>query len=308
MSSLLSQFADDLPSTQLFDTFYVPSESQVVFRCKNKDITVKGIVVEPFSFQLDSKWDSKALGTLADTHLLRGVDTILQDAGGVSINQPIFNRRTWSGTSPFGTTLRVRFVAVDSALEDVYLPVVRLAALLLPRAFFRMAGLAGLIGIFSIPGPAPFFSKTANDLLHTLEPNLGPNQNIGGDSVSVKFGNILNVQAAYITKVQGSFSKSLGPDGYPLAAEVYVSFEAMDSPFFVLPKSGDTVGAAVNNVFKCSNAMGVDVIEDIDSAVRSTYTKSAKAVGNDSLIDGLSGAAPVVQKTTIGVTPSLGSS
>lgn len=255
VSKSLEGMAAEHSQMQIYDMYNVPEQSAVTFTCENKDILVSAIVVEQFQFNMESKWDSKAIGAISDSKFLTLIDTLAQDTAGVSVNQPIFNRRTWGGTSPFETSLKVRFVAQTSGRDDVYVPVLKLANLLVPRRIWGVPGLEKSLGIFAPPGPVPFGGFLVDVMISAMNLNV-PKSSFDGDSVSIKYGNLIDVKYGYVTKIQGMFSKSLDKDGYPLAAEAVVSFGSMDSPYFDPTDvgKGPTVTESMNNIFRNAGA------------------------------------------------------
>ena len=301
-SNPLADLATEYSEMQIFDTYKVPDESLVHIQCPNKKIDLWAMVVEAWSFSLESKWDGKALGTLADSNILRGIDTIAQDVGGISLNQPVLNRRVWGGTSPFGATLKLRFIAQTSAMADVYIPMLKLAALLTPRVLAGVKGLEGALSLFAIPGPAPFGGDAVLAALAKQVGTTAPKKNYSGDNVSIAVGKTIDVRSAYITKLQGVFSKSIASDGYPLAGEAVITFESMDTPFFVYDDAnGDNqVDQNRNNIFKNANALPSDlggaIIDWLSHAKEGAAAafNAATAVANPSL----TGAKMGVEKTS----------
>jgi hypothetical protein len=285
--------AQDFSEMQICDTYDIPESNIATFECKNKGIRVSGLIAEAWQFSVDSKWDNKALGSIADSSLLRLGDTLAQDLIGQSLNQPILNRRSWGGTSPFGTSVKLRFIATSSGKTDVYIPVLKLLALLYPR-LIGTGDEHTILGMFAMPGPAPF-GNLAQALKDGLGSKLLDASDSGGDPVSVTVGSLIKIDAAYLTKVQGSFSKALDFDGYPLAAEVFVSFESMDTPFFVRPTTftpGDytvtTVNEGLNNAMRAADNSN-NVAQAMETLLDSIPEEGKKvlAAGIDAVVTGI---------------------
>ena len=264
--SFSAQFSD----MQVFDTYFVPEASIVTFRCPTKKfsamdegIVVQGIMAEAFTFSMDSKWDTKAIGGLleAATRVLTPIDATLQNLFGTSINQPVMARRRWGGTSPLESTIQVKFISRNrvgtlgktSEKEDVYDNVVKLVQLLLPReraVFGDNERNSGMLSLFSIPGPTPFGEGMGDALAEWAKDSTflkGLTTMNGGDTVSITIGNIVSLKSAYITKVAPTFSKALGPTGYPLAAHVVVSFSAVDAPYLKRNVDNEFMAISGNN-------------------------------------------------------------
>jgi len=265
--ALSAQFSE----MQVFDTYFVPEASIVTFHCPTKKFSnlptdnglmVQGILAEAFSLTMDSKWDTKAIGGLLDaaSKVLTPIDATMQNLFGTSINQPVLARRRWGGTGPLESTIQVKFISrnrvnIDGKTterQDVYDNVVKLFQLLLPRerdVYGDDAANSGMLSLFSIPGPTPFGNALGDSLAAWNSVAPGLTNRRGGDEVSITIGNIVSLKSAYITKVYALFSKALGPTGYPLAANVTVSFSAVDAPYLRKDAQGDFIAASGNNPF-----------------------------------------------------------
>jgi len=243
------------------------------------------------SFTLSSKWEHKALGVIGDSQAVSAADSIFQLAAGVSVNQPILNRRSWGGTDPLELSAKVRFLAreYDSAKSpgqvkaDVYDKVVALSTLLIPRIAGSVTGFEGMLSAYIIPGPSPFGGKAAASVAKAFkQEDIG----YGGDAVTVAIGSknspLVYLKQAYIMKMQAIFTKALGPDGYPLGAEVTITFGSMDTPMLSADQDGNIQGLSQNNVLLNSayaNTEITDAIMNFSVAATSFVAKKAESLG-----------------------------
>jgi hypothetical protein len=127
---------------------------------------------------------------------------------------------------------------------------------------------SGIMSLFAIPGPNPFGSGLGDALEHIVgkyKPDF--EMDTGGDIVSIKIGKMVSINSAYITKVDGSFSKALGPTGYPLGAFVTVSFSAIDAPYLKKVKDGKHINLDGNNPF---DVTAIDVSKAMESFMSAT--------------------------------------
>lgn len=302
-----TNFANQFSEMQVFDTYYVPEASVVAFRCETKrfsdgaqdtGITVQGLLAESFTFSMSSKWDTKALGGILDAEkFLSPFDNASQGFLGISINQPVLARKRWGGTDPLESTVKVKFIARNRVLpgskittekQDVYDKVVALLQLMMPREWGSIPadGASGILSAFVIPGPTPFGSGVG-DAINAIANkfNHDTDFNTAGDKVKIKIGNIVSIDSAYLTKVNCTFSKALGPTGYPLAADVVVSFCATDAPYLRKSPLGSYMDYEGNNPLHVTALNPSDLIPGGLSAL-GTVAKGLAADAGD-LIKGI---------------------
>lgn len=240
---------------EVMDVYTIAASSIVSVKCKNKGLEVYGITMDPVSFTVDSKWDNKALGSIASASVTRIAENVSQLVNGVSINQPILARSSWGGTLPLEMSAKFSLIATNNGRNDVYVPALKLAAMLQPRLVGSVnSNLEGVLSLFAIPGPAPFGGEIAKGIKDVLKIDIDGD---GGDPVSVQIGNVVELQRCYLTKLNVIFSRTYGTDGFPVSAEVTINFRSIDSPYVVPDADSKTISIGVNknNILKASNSV-----------------------------------------------------
>ena len=260
------------------DIFEVSANTEVVFDCPNRFITVRAVLSGSLNLTANSQWKGYFNVMPQLLNILDGGDQALF---GRSIQQPWMGRQYWGGTEPMSFRLPLQFVSDTNAEEDVYKPAIALLSLLFPRQAKAVGTReTSFFGEYIVPGPSVFYTSNSDEP-STL-----------GDFVSIRLGNMLDFNACYITSVSLDVENSYDPRGYPHCIKAGVSFKAMDSMF---------VGrGGCFTKLESSDVIAPEVLENLLKSAKTLATKSKSYVSNyfdrlgkafDGLVDTLAGGS-----------------
>ena len=110
---------------------------EVIISCPNKMGRVRASMGGPITLNVQSQWEPMFGGGIASmTNSILGVANQLVEWGlGCTIQQPWMNRKNYKNTQPFSFTLPLKFVAIESAKDDVVKPCLALVSFLYPRKY-----------------------------------------------------------------------------------------------------------------------------------------------------------------------------
>jgi len=213
----------DRELTTTHDTYVVPgmydpsNACRVHIFCPGKKLSIFAMMSEGFNIDVKSNWKGLfegAIGGLLGGGLLDIGDNIAQFLGGVSIRQPWFGRKYWTGTTPLKFRLGFQFVSFLDAKEEVFKPMKSLLSLLYPR--ITSTGDAGLLSTYIIPGANIFYNVPRNT------------SGDKGDRVEIYLGNFLRFKGCYISDINLVVENSFSTDGFPHCVKANMIFETMD--------------------------------------------------------------------------------
>ena len=201
------------------DLFEVSANTEVVFKCLNRGITIHAVLSGQLNLSASSKWTGYFQGLPQLLNILDGGNQIFF---GHSLQQPWMGRKYWSGTEPMVIRLPLQFVSDTNAKKEVYDPAVMLLSLLFPRIAndAEMTNKMKLWGEYVVPGPSIFYNRNGNK-----------DDSVMWDYVSVRLGEMLDFTACYLESVTLNVENSFDTKGYPHCIKADVSFRAMDSMF-----------------------------------------------------------------------------
>lgn len=174
-----------------------------------------------FGFRLTSEFTDILSGIVSSIRSLKGGAVgfgldLAQAASGYTLNNQFGSLMSWTGSSPINILLPLRFYAKESALQEVMIPISKLAMMTLPAL--------GRGDFFVAPGPRP-------DIRHPFTFDSGGDGGdrvLGADSdeITVSIGNFIKLSHVIFTGVDITFEGRLDPAGYPMQALASLSFRS----------------------------------------------------------------------------------
>jgi hypothetical protein len=177
----------------------VPGNQLIILSSTSEKIygTITGILQKEFILSAKSNWEPFIPSVGKSTEL------VSQLVIGKSLSNPVSSRRIWAGTTPIKLSLELYFVAIKDAKKEVEEPCNRLQRMILP-SFSK-----GIIPLLTPPGPHPVFAEQ-------------------GDQISIRIGNMLNLNQVIISEVTVRKDNKLDKDGRCLSAVVNLEIETYE--------------------------------------------------------------------------------
>ena len=165
---------------------------------------VNAYLQDKIAFTGGTTWANIAQDIPQYQKVIDKVDSITQGVFGRTAKSAISTQRKWSGSSPIGINLKLKFEAVSNVDLEVLTPCKLLQALTLPRG--------GLEGFGLIPpGPNPY----------TLNQD---EKYARGENITINIGNFIRFSSVIITSVKVTYENRMSADG-PIGAEVDLGIE-----------------------------------------------------------------------------------
>jgi hypothetical protein len=176
-----------LPESTGVPEEYITTVTSRALQCK-----VCSVVQEQIRFVVNGVWEPfPGLGMFNEL-----VDLVPQAILGVTIVQPWMKRRMWRGATPIQIITDMKFVAYDSAYNNVVMPCMLLQQMALPQEAFSLdyvenEGMknevnTNILSVYSPPGPSPF--------------TVFEDWNRNGDKIDITFGSFLKFENVIITE------------------------------------------------------------------------------------------------------------
>jgi len=172
---------------------------------KGKQIfRINAYLQDKISLTGGNTWGSIAQDIPYYQKVIDKVDAAAQGIFGRTAKTAMSTQRKWTGSSPIGINLKLKFEAVNKVNEEVLLPCKLLQSLTLPYSGIKGFGLLP-------PGPNPY----------TLEQT---EESSRGENVTINVGNFIRFTSVIVTNVKVTYENRMSDDG-PIGAEVDLSIE-----------------------------------------------------------------------------------
>lgn len=189
------------------DKFKVKIESK-------KSGVITSWVPEEIEFEIVSDWDNPLIGGG-----MREINTLMAAANFSTITQWM-TVSVWTGSSPIVVSLPLIFIAENpgEASTLVVDQVRTLMKMALP-SYAADDGIVGVTGLLSPPGPNPI-----GDIGKHLE------FGAGSEEINITIGKFIKFNKVLVTRVSPRFSTMLDKDGFPMRADVQLTFRTFNTP------------------------------------------------------------------------------
>jgi len=166
---------------------------------------INAYLQDKLSFTAGTQWEGITQDIPGFGMALKKLDSAAQGLLGRTAQTTISTQRKWSGSSPIGINLKLKFEAVSKVDQEVITPCQILQSLTLPRG--GVGNIAGLIP----PGPNPYTFKQEGAFIR-------------GENVTINIGNFIRFNSVIITSVKVTYENRMSVDG-PIGAEVDLGIE-----------------------------------------------------------------------------------
>ncbi len=213
----------------------IPQEYLIKIKSQHPPTLVVAVMQDKVTFRATSEWEPfLPLGAITNT-----VNSIAQFTSGRALLSRFMTRRIWKGTSPVEVVLNLIFESINDTFTNVVAPCKALLKMALPSDLGNINLLGVNIPLVAPPGPSPFATDTqesfTNETGNTADEktaqgirSLQSAVKAGGDQITIKIGNYLQFNSVIIRDVQPVFDSKLSVDGWPMRAEVSVTFETYE--------------------------------------------------------------------------------
>ena len=174
------------------------------FGSGTEQFRINAYLQDKISFTGGTTWSNIAQDIPAYQRVIEKVDAAAQGIFGRTAKSAVSTQRKWSGTSPIGINLKLKFEAVTNVDKEVLIPCKLLQALTLPRGGIQGFGLIP-------PGPNPYTLKQDEDYAR-------------GENITINIGNFIRFSSVIVNSVKVTYENRMSADG-PLGAEVDLSIE-----------------------------------------------------------------------------------
>lgn len=210
----------------------IPEQYKVRIVSSGRNCVIIGVLQEAFDFSADSEW--APLVPIRNEGVSGKLNELMQLATHKTLVTRHTSRRIWQGTTPTSITLNLVFESVSDSLINVLRPVKEMLAMISPGLGNNLWTInMGRLGKVTVPlleppGPTPFSvpelgrMKAGRFLSNALK---GVSE---GDHISIKIGDHFEFNNVILKKVTPKIAARFDIQGYPIMAEVMVTFETYE--------------------------------------------------------------------------------
>jgi hypothetical protein len=220
-------------------TEVIPEEYKIKIESSNLKVVVVAIMQDKTTFGVTSDWEPfLPLGAVS-----QAANTVTTGLTGRALLSRFMTRRIWKGTSPVSITMNLMFQSVTDTYTNVIAPCKALMQMALPSDTGTVFGTVN-IPLVAPPGPSPFVTADADSEQQQsgtpAEGNTADQKKTnavkdfisamrgGGDQITVRIGNYLVFKSVIVREVRPVLDTKLSVDGWPISAEVAVTFESYE--------------------------------------------------------------------------------